>query len=66
MDCSSNQDNLWWRDCDGQCQQQWEMVVQWAAGQQSDCNGQWDGSGMMDGAMGSKQLPPKQKWQNGR
>ncbi len=32
-------------------------TAQWAAGQQSNCNGQQGGGGTVDGTMGGRQLP---------
>ncbi len=58
MDGSGNHDG--WR------QWQWATGVQWAAGQQTNCDGQWDSIGAMDGTMGGRQLPPTQMRCNGR
>jgi hypothetical protein len=66
MDSSSNHDGRHWHDCDRQQQRRWVTVAQLVVGQHTDCNGQWDGSGVMDGTMGSGQLPPMQKRHNGR
>ncbi len=56
MDCSGNHNE--WRVMDGQ--RLWATAAQRVAGQQSNCNGQWDGRDVMDGTMGSNQLPPMQ------
>ncbi len=36
---------------DGRRQQQLAVVVQWAAGWQSNCIGQWEGGSVRDGTM---------------
>ncbi len=57
MDSSNNHDGWWQGDGDRGRQRQWATVVQWAAGQQSNCNGHWDGGCAMGGTMGGKQSP---------
>jgi hypothetical protein len=42
MDGSGNHDGQQQGDCNGRQQQQWATAVQWAAGRQSNRNGQWD------------------------
>jgi hypothetical protein len=66
MDGIGNHNGRWWQYCNGPQQQQRAVAVQWAAGQQSNWDGQWDGGGTIDGTMGSRQLPPTQKGRNGR
>jgi hypothetical protein len=57
MDGSGNHDGRRWQDCDGWRQQQLAITAQWATGRQSNCNGQWDSSGAMDGTMGRRRSP---------
>jgi hypothetical protein len=66
MEGSSDRNGWWWQDHDEQRQWQWAMATQWVARRQSDCNGQWDGSGAVDGTMGNGRLLPMQKQRNGR
>jgi hypothetical protein len=65
-DSSGNHNGRRRQDCIGRQQQRWTTAAQWAAGWQSNCNGQWDNSIVMDGTMGSRQLPLMQKRCNGR
>jgi hypothetical protein len=53
----SNHDGWWRLDCNGWQQRQWATVAQLAVGWQSNCNGQWDCGGVMDGTMGGGQMP---------
>ena len=66
MDGSGNQDGWQWQDWGWQRQQRWAMVAQWVVGWQSNRDGGWDSSGVMDGTMDSGRSPPTQKQPNWR
>ncbi len=51
MDGSSDHNGGRQCDHDGRRQWQWAMVAQWAAGQLSDHDGQWDCGGPMEQRM---------------
>ena len=57
MESGSNHDGQQQHDHHGWWHWQWATAVQWVVGRQSKRNGQWDGSGAMDGTMGGEQLP---------
>jgi hypothetical protein len=63
---SGDHDGRWQQDCNRWWQRGWTTAAQWVAGWRSDYNEQWDSSGVTEGTMGSRRLPPTQKQRNWR